>query len=155
MSTPLTDRITALTSQANATTGASDTTLTDAVGTLIAGFGKPELWKTVTLTEDHTSASTANPVYWRSFLGIPEQDILDGNIFLVFVSNNRGYLNKTASYYVGNGIYFADVLADETPFVNAVFARTPFGSGGSYRADCYAYASAGTVFTIYKIGGLT
>jgi hypothetical protein len=39
MSTPLTDRITALTASANATTGASDTTLTDAVGTLIAGFG--------------------------------------------------------------------------------------------------------------------
>lgn len=39
MSTPLTDRITALTAQANVVTGASDTTLTDAVGTLIAGFG--------------------------------------------------------------------------------------------------------------------
>ena len=39
MSTPLTDRITGLTAQANAVTGASDTTLTDAVGALIAGFG--------------------------------------------------------------------------------------------------------------------
>lgn len=39
MSTPLTDRITALTASANAKTGASDTTLTDAVGRLIAGFG--------------------------------------------------------------------------------------------------------------------
>ena len=38
MSTPLTDRITALTAQANATTGASDTTLTDAVGRLIGGY---------------------------------------------------------------------------------------------------------------------
>lgn len=38
MSTPLTDRITALTAQANATTGASDTTLTDAVERLIAGY---------------------------------------------------------------------------------------------------------------------
>jgi hypothetical protein len=38
MSTPLTDRIEALTSQANAVTGASDTTLTDAVGTLIDGY---------------------------------------------------------------------------------------------------------------------
>lgn len=52
MSTPLTDRITALTSQANATTGASDTTLTDAIETLIAGYGGGgdiEPWKTVTL----------------------------------------------------------------------------------------------------------
>lgn len=153
MSTPLTDKITGLTAQANAVTGASDTTLTDAVGTLISGFGKPELWKTVTLAEDHTSPSTGNPVYWRSFWEIPEQDILDGYIFLVVTSNNAGYLAKTASWYVGNGIYFRDVLADGTPFVNAVFARTPFNSGGSYRADYYAYASAGTVFTIYKIGG--
>lgn len=38
MSTPLTDRIEALTAQANAVTGASDTTLTDAVGTLISGY---------------------------------------------------------------------------------------------------------------------
>ena len=38
MSTPLTDRIEALTAQANATTWASDTTLTDAVGRLIGGY---------------------------------------------------------------------------------------------------------------------
>ena len=38
MSTPLTDRIAALTAQANTTTGASDTTLTDAVGRLIGGY---------------------------------------------------------------------------------------------------------------------
>lgn len=38
MSTPLTDRIEALTAQANAVTGASDTTLTDAVGRLIGGY---------------------------------------------------------------------------------------------------------------------
>ena len=150
MSTPLTDRITALTTQANAVTGASDTTLTDAVGTLIAGFGKPELWKTVTLAEDHTSPSTGNPVYWRSFFGISEADILDGYIFLVIASGNAGYLNKTTTWYVGNGIYFRDALADGTPFVNAVFARTPFSSGGSYRADYYAYANAGTVFNIYR-----
>ena len=39
MSTPLTDRIEALTSQANAVTGASDTTLTDAVERLCEGYG--------------------------------------------------------------------------------------------------------------------
>ena len=36
--TPLTDKIVALTAQANATTGASDTALTDAVGRLIDGY---------------------------------------------------------------------------------------------------------------------
>ena len=37
--TPLTDAINALTQYANETTGASDTTLSDAVGTLVAGYG--------------------------------------------------------------------------------------------------------------------
>ena len=37
--TPLTDAINALTTYANETTGASDTTLSDAVGTLVAGYG--------------------------------------------------------------------------------------------------------------------
>jgi len=38
--TPLTDAINALTRYANETTGASDTTLSDAVGTLVAGYGQ-------------------------------------------------------------------------------------------------------------------
>lgn len=37
--TPLTDAITALTTYSNTVTGASDTTLSDAVGTLVAGYG--------------------------------------------------------------------------------------------------------------------
>ena len=37
--TPLTDAINALTTYANETTGQSDTTLSDAVGTLVAGYG--------------------------------------------------------------------------------------------------------------------
>ena len=39
MSTPLTDSINALTAYANETTGASDTTLSDAVGRLCKGYG--------------------------------------------------------------------------------------------------------------------
>jgi hypothetical protein len=39
MSTPLTDSINALTAYANETTGASDTTLSDAVGRLCDGYG--------------------------------------------------------------------------------------------------------------------
>ena len=40
MSTPLTDSINALTAYANETTGASDTTLSDAVGRLCEGYGE-------------------------------------------------------------------------------------------------------------------
>lgn len=39
MSTPLTDAINALTTYANSVTGASDTTLSDAVDTLVDGYG--------------------------------------------------------------------------------------------------------------------
>lgn len=146
MSTPLTDRITGLTAQANAVTGASDTTLTDAVGTLIAGFGKPELWKTVTIEEDHTSQSTANPVYWRSFFEISEQDILDGYIYFCVVSGNSGY-ESGASYYVGNGVYFAS-----GSIIFAAFARskTTPANIAMYRPDYYAYMSAGTTINIYR-----
>ena len=40
MPTPLTDAINALTRYANETTGASDTTLSDAVATLVEGYGQ-------------------------------------------------------------------------------------------------------------------
>lgn len=40
MSTPLTDRINSLISQANEATGVSDTTLSDAVESLVAGYGQ-------------------------------------------------------------------------------------------------------------------
>ncbi len=56
MSTPLTDRINLLTSQANATTGASDATLSDAVGTLIAGYGQGGGAETVTVVATATNA---------------------------------------------------------------------------------------------------
>lgn len=52
MSTPLTDRINALTASANATTGASDTTLTDAVGRLIDGYQILEVAAKVELEND-------------------------------------------------------------------------------------------------------
>ena len=44
--TPLTDAINALTQYANETTGASDTTLSAAVGTLVAGYGGGGGWTT-------------------------------------------------------------------------------------------------------------
>ena len=146
MSTPLTDRIEALTAQANAVTGESDTTLTDAVGTLTAGFGKPELWKTVTLAEDHTSQSTGNPVYWRSFFDISEDDILNGYVYFCEVFGNSGYEEGT-NYYVGNGVYFAS-----GSIIFAAFARSKTSPVylAMYRPDYYAYMSAGTTITIYR-----
>lgn len=81
MSTPLTDRINSLTSRANAATGASDTTLSDAVETLIDGYGQggqtSSSWQkiyetTVEVSTTSTSVatvatiSTGHPEIWTS-----------------------------------------------------------------------------------------
>ena len=55
MNTPLTDSINALTAYANETTGASDTTLSDAVGRLCDGYGESD-GQDVVITETATSA---------------------------------------------------------------------------------------------------
>lgn len=59
MSTPLTDSINALTTYANEVTGASDTTLSDAVHTLASGYGGGSGLEYETGT--YTAASNSNP----------------------------------------------------------------------------------------------
>lgn len=54
MATPLTDSINALTTYANEVTGASDTTLSDAVHTLANGYGGSATLITKTITENGT-----------------------------------------------------------------------------------------------------
>ena len=85
MATPLTDRINSLTSQANAVTEASDTNLSDAVNTLIAGYGGGagsvidnllEVVSSITPTEDTMS------------LEFPCNDIKTG--MYIIVSNPPG-----------------------------------------------------------------
>lgn len=64
MATPLTDAINALTTYANSVTGASDTTLSDAVDTLAAGYGGggggsiPKLVEQVNFTPETTLTNT-------------------------------------------------------------------------------------------------
>lgn len=145
MATPLTDSINALTRYANETTGATDTTLSDAVETLIAGFGKGggALWKSVTLEEDHDTTTVGNPVYWREFLGIPEQDILNGYIFFCEVLNNSGF---PAQYYMLHGFYYA--YDNE---IQSFFMQNNINSGiGYYRNNYNLFATAGTTINVYR-----
>ncbi len=148
MSTPLTDSINALTAYANEVTGASDTTLSDAVETLVAGFGKGEsvgaLWKSVTLEEDHTTTNVGNPVYWREFLGIPEQDVLDGYIFFCEVSGNSGF---PAQYYMLHGFYHA-----YNNNIQVFFIRGDVNGGmGNYKNNYNLFATAGTAINVYRL----
>lgn len=66
MSTPLTDRINALTAYSNQKTGASDTTLSDAVTRLVAGYGGGgasypflQSYERIEITEDLSSMKTS------------------------------------------------------------------------------------------------
>ena len=153
MSTPLTDRIEALTASANAVTGESDITLTDAVGRLIAGFGTAQFWKTVIINENHQAANIANPVYWMEYFEIPEQEILDGTIFLLEIANGSEYATISGNWHIWPySIYYKD----KSGAVNNVACRTNTAIQGM-STNNYQYISTGAVVNIYKfrMGGAT
>lgn len=112
MSTPLTDNINALTKYANETTGASDTTLSDAVNTLVNGFRRVSTayWKTVVLEEDHTEygSGIVSTRYWKEFLGIPDDDLYNGYVYFCIVTNNNdqsGWGKWLSGFYHALGGY--------------------------------------------------
>jgi len=147
MSTPLTDRINSLTSLANAVTGESDTTLSDAVETLVAGYGgSSPRWKTVTLTENYQVNGVANLM---NFLEIPESDILNGYIFFCEFLENQ----DTSNYCVKIAIF--KVFEGYDNEMNAVIIRRTNYSNSilSHATNVAVYATAGTVVNIYKFKG--
>ena len=86
MSTPLTDSINALTAYANETTGASDTTLSDAVGRLCEGYGGDVPWKRIVLESDYYDTGVSKLM---NFLGIDGTDVLNGHTYFAeFLNNN-------------------------------------------------------------------
>lgn len=67
---PLTDAITALTTYANSVTGASDTTLSDAVRTLADGYGGEEVYTTAAgLLYTPIMTIPDSTVNWSSYIG--------------------------------------------------------------------------------------
>lgn len=65
MSTPLTDSINALTTYANEVTGASDTTLSDAVHTLASGYGQGGGYTGLEYVYDADGNTEPNEVIWH------------------------------------------------------------------------------------------
>ena len=150
MSTPLTDKINALTALANETTGADDTTLTDALQSLISAYqnkyGCLELWKTVEIEENHTSASTANPIYWMNYFSIPEEDILSGIIYVLEIANDQEYATQHPSWHIyPYSIYFKNGLGEVDNFAHRTNTAIQGMSTGNYQ-----YISAGAIVNIYK-----
>lgn len=104
MNTPLTDRINLLTSQANAVTEASDTNLSDAVNTLIAGFGTGgggtvDLLRTVTFENTNEQIAITPDASWAQYnflLFVPDLTITTqegqtaGNWLFFRIIGNRG-----------------------------------------------------------------
>ena len=141
MSTPLTDRIEALTSQANAVTGASDTALADAVGTLISGYGQSALWKTVTLEDSHELDAVGNASYWTQFLEIPN-NIGNDTYYVEFAGNT-----STSAYKCDFILY--------SPAAQCNSRNSGASISGNMSGSRSLWAAAGTTINVYKIGGLT
>ena len=145
MSTPLTDSINALTAYANETTGASDMTLSDAVGRLCEGYGGSDtLWKTIVLDEEYRLNGLTNLM---NLCGISKQSVLDGGIYFVECINNSDnsiYKFKCAIIKVFEG-YEGEV--------NAIIIRRE-----GYTQVMFGHAEnvgtnmlAGSVINVYKI----
>ena len=110
MATPLTDSINALTRYANETTGASDTTLSDAVETLVAGYGESgssSTWikiaeKSYTI-ENFTGAAQIVET-WKT--GHSEIWTSDKIVYVRI----RDTVGKRAGYFYGTDTFFINPL---------------------------------------------
>lgn len=73
MATPLTDGINALTAYANEVTGVSDTTLSDAVESLVAGYGGVKVYSGTYTPSSSSAAATIDTraTGWSHFLIVP------------------------------------------------------------------------------------
>lgn len=145
MSTPLTDSINALTAYSNETTGAFDTTLSDAVGRLCEGYGGSNtLWKTIVLDEEYILNGLTNLM---NLCGISEQSVLDGGIYFVEClnnSDNSNYKFKCAIIKVFEG-YEGEVNA--IIIRREGYTQVMFGHASNVGTNM----SAGSVINVYKI----
>lgn len=134
--TPLTDAIEALTRYANETTGASDTTLSDAVGTLVAGYG---------------GGGGGDPSHWVRPSEWPDYSQLDISqeeaIYFTYVANTPNSfvgLNITAT-----GTYTAQVGTLENGTYTALSTDT-LSSSGVYYKKLTGYA---TNYVVVRVAG--
>lgn len=137
MSTPLTDSINALTAYANETTGASDTTLSDAVGRLCEGYGGSD-------GRDVVVTKTVDSVYQFAM-----------QILNDFESSARyAVCLKTASNpTLNNIIYGLCVYKNPTSVLVGAGLRYRNGiySSVAVAANYDAATTIGDIYTVYRI----
>ena len=148
MSMPLTDRITALTASANAVTGESDTTLTDAVGRLCEGYGGDVPWKRIVLESDYYNIGITNLM---NFLGIDETDVLNGRTYFAEFLNNN-YDQPVGKYFRIRFVIFK-VFDGYDGEINALAIR-----GEAYNSNIFGHAAntgwgmtSGTIVNVYRL----
>lgn len=151
MSTPLTDGINALTAYANETTGASDTTLSDAVGRLCEGYNggnslfTVEKIKTYTVEESWENDANGNSVAIFTTLGLDRNDLTNcSETFLCIFKNNLS--NQYKCDFIQ---YSKDAIASSN---GAYACRNNYTSMRSANSTSTSvWASIGTIIDVYKV----
>lgn len=139
----------ALVRYSNEITGENDADISEAVTTLINNFRKGDsssvFWKTVTIQQDHTTYGVdSGVVYWKEYLGIPDEDLQDGYIFFCNVLNN----NDTSGW----GKWMSGFYHALDGNIGCLFYRNSYDSTPVFIYDNeYAFfATTGTVIDIFR-----
>lgn len=149
MSTPLTDSINALTAYANETTGKQDTTLSDAVGSLVEGYGrvglvKSEYMASYTVETSWENNTDGNPINVfntvSSALGIDANDLAPTQAFILVFRNNN------ASSYKVDFIY-----RTKEQNYGSYSLRGNREKLRGYNTSVSTWATIGTIIDVYKL----
>ena len=158
MATPLTDSINALTTYANEVTGASDTTLSDAVHTLASGYGGggTSSWTKVAETSYQVSTTVTGSSVHATFATGHSEIWTSEKIVYIRIRDTAG---KRNGYFYGSDTFFMNKYpANGTTTTNATYDAITniwyVSSTGTYEQR-YGYGSTGYgVFasTVYRDG---
>ena len=130
MATPLTDGINALTAYANEVTGASDTTLSDAVESLVAGYGGGEAsssWTKVAETSYQVS-TTSTSIINVATITCSQSIWTAEKIVYVKVRDTEG---KRSGYFYGTDTFIINMSGNKQNIVCSDMARWIWKYGGN------------------------
>lgn len=164
--TPLTDAINALTTYSNTVTGASDTTLSDAVATLAAGYGGGggglSLLDTITVSAVNGVRIDIDPTWFTSYTFVMiVPDLTYSASDWMYVANDAMSGGQyTGGSWPGLGARFSAIIRTKTSGYSAVWFKDETGNGitAAYPVTEYLYwhlyASNKTMTGTFKIYGI-
>lgn len=142
MATPLTDSINALTAYANEVTGKSDTTLSDAVGSLVNGYNNivsTEFIKSYTVPASWENSTDGNIPAILIAIGLDYTDLLANEVYVVIVRNNQA-----EQKYKGKA-FFIPAYSNSKYGIRNETQIIPASSSWNF------YVSEGAVIDVYKL----